>query len=500
LIEDHSNTIAGQLYSNNDVVNIIQLFIFAANFSNMKKIFFLLFCLSFSNFGMSQRELSSFSAAGSGIATAFLSDYQCLGINPANLGWKRNPYAFHFSLLETGVSIYSDAMKKKNIKQDILFNKETHFTAQEKITAAEEFANSKFAINADVAWLSFAYQNDKFGGIAFTVRERATFSSYFNKDFAQVVFEGYNAPYFDSLVENGTDTSGYATAPKSLGALANGSKVAGTWYREYVLGYGRKFFANEKIAFYAGADVKYLAGYGILNVKSENSQLSGFSALSPFLEVNYASSTPSQIAGTAMNTVGSGFGFDVGATLELFQKLRIGAALNDIGSINWDGNVYEAQDTIVNGTNNPGFYSFDMINEMKGLIQDSTIMTWKGLEKRTIALPSNFRLGINYKLSERSSIGMDCYVPVNNNAGSFDKAIIGIGGSFGLFDFLTLSAGFATGGNSGFAIPVGLVFSMKDSKWEMGIASRDAITFFGQDNPTVSAAFGFLRFNVGKVK
>jgi hypothetical protein len=466
----------------------------------MKKILFIVIFLVIANVGMSQRELSSFSAAGSGIATAFLSDYQCLGINPANLGWKRNPTALHFSLLETGVSIYSDAMKKKNIKQDIIFNKKTHFTTQEKITAAEEFANNKFAINADVAWLSFAYQNAKFGGIAFTVRERATFNSFFNKDFAQVVFEGYNAPYFDSLAVNGTDTTGYAKSPKSLGALANGSKVEGTWYREYVLGYGRKFFANENIAFYAGADVKYLAGYGILDVKAENSQLSGFSALSPFLQVNYANSSPSQIAGKAMKTVGSGFAFDLGATIELFQKLRIGAALNDIGSISWDGNVYEAKDTIVNGTNNQGFYSFDMINEMKGLIQDSTIMTWKGLEKRTIALPSNFRLGINYKLSERSSIGMDCYVPVNNNAGSFDKAIIGVGGSFGIFHFLTISAGFATGGNSGFAIPVGMVFSMKDGKWEMGIASRDAITFFSQNNPTVSAAFGFLRFNIGKVK
>lgn len=466
----------------------------------MKKIVLLIISMFFIKFGISQRELSSFSASGSGIATAFLSDYQCLGINPANLGWKRNPTVLHFSLLETGVSIYSDAMKKKNIKQDIIFNKKTHFTQQEKITAAEEFANNKLAINADVAWLSFAFQKAKLGGIAFTIRERATFNSFFNKDFSQIVFEGYNAPYFDSLVVNGIDTAGYSKNPKSLGAIANGSRVEGTWYREYVIGYGRQFIANDKIAFYAGADVKYLAGYGILDVKSENSQLSGFSALSPFLQVQYANATPSQVAGSAMNTVGSGFGFDLGATLELFKKLRIGAALNDIGSINWDGNVYEARDTIVNGVSNHGFYSFDLVNEMKGLIQDSTIMTWKGLEKRTIALPSNLRIGLNYKLSDRSSIGLDCYVPVNNNAGSFDKAIIGIGGSFGIFDFLTLSAGFATGGNSNFVIPVGIVISMKDGKWEMGIASRDAVTFFSQDNATVSAAFGFLRFNIGKTE
>jgi len=479
-------------------VNLMTL-INLTNFLNMKTNLLLIFTVFFATCTFGQRELSSFSGAGSGVTTAFLSDYQCLGINPANLGWNRSKAKFHFSFLEVGASVFSDALSKKQVKQDFIFNKKTTFSTQEKIDAAELFAGNKFAINADVAWLSFAFQQPKFGGIAFTIRERTTFNSFFNKDFAQIVFEGFRAPYFDSLVVNGSDTAGYASVPKTLGELSDGSKISGTWYREYVLGYGRQIISSDKFSFYVGADAKYLAGYGVFDVNSESGNMSGFSALTPYMDVNYNFTSPSQVMGTAMKTVGSGIAFDLGATVELFKKLRIGAAVNDIGSINWTGNVYNVKDTTLNMVYNKGFYSYNIIHEMKDLIQDSSVFRWDGEQSKRIALPTNARIGINYQFSEHTSIGADCYIPVNNNAGSFDKAIFGIGGNVGLFKMLTVSAGLAAGGNYDFVIPIGLSVSLNGGKWEMGIASRDAITFFTQNNPTVSACFGFLRFNMGKV-
>ncbi|NVO01775.1 MAG: hypothetical protein HXX09_03660 [Bacteroidetes bacterium] len=444
-----------------------------------------------------QKEISSFSATGSGVATAFLSDYQCLGVNPANLGWQRNPVApIHLSLLEGGASVYSDALMKNELMRDFIYNKKTHFTLEQKVDAALAFANNKFSMNADVAWLSFSYQKPKLGGFAFTVRERTTFNSYFNDEFAQLVFQGYSAPYFDSLAIVNGDTAGFSSMPKTLGELANGTKISGTWYREYVIGYGRSFISSDNFKLYAGIDVKYLSGYGILDIKDENKQLSGFSALSPFLNVSYANSTPSITSGSGMKSVGSGFGFDIGATVELFKKLKIGVALNDIGSITWDGNVYEAKDTVVNMVYNQGFYSFQMIDEIKKLIMDSTMFNWQGKSSHKVALPANMRIGVNYNLSERTSVGADCYIPVNDNAGSFDKAIIGVGANIGLWKFLTASVGVGFGGNYGFVVPLGFVVNVGD-KWEIGIASRDAVTFFKKSNPTMSAALGFLRFNIG---
>lgn len=464
----------------------------------MKKFIFLILFFTAASCSFSQKELSSFSATGSGVATAFLSDYQCLGINPANLGWQRNKSPLHISIGEVGASVYSDALRKKDIKHDFIFGGKTHFTTQEKIDAAEAFAGNKFTANGDVAWLSVAYQKSNFGGLAFSIREHTAFSSIFNSNFAELVFEGRNASYFDSLVYNGTDTVGYASIPKTIGELADGSKVTGSWYREYIIGYGRKILETEKFSLYVGADVKYLGGYALFDIAAEDGKLTGFSALSPILDVNYNFSSPSQIAGTAMKTVGSGFGFDLGATITLFKNLNISAAVNDIGSISWNGNLYAANDTLINNVASQGFYSYSMISEMKDLVQDSGLFKWSGLESHNVALPSNFRLGINYKMGDLTNIGIDCYVPLNHKTGNFDKAVITIGGNFGLGDFLVLSLGIGTGGNYDFVIPAGVTFEMKDRHWEMGIASRDAITFFKKDNPTISVACGFLRYNIGK--
>ncbi len=461
------------------------------------KIFILVLLFPFYSF--SQKELGSFSATGSGVATAYLSDYQCLGINPANLGFSRSPGAIHLSFLEVGASVFSDALKKKELKDELIYGNKSNFTLEQKVTAAEAFTNNKLAINADVSWLSFSFLKSNFGGMAFSVREHAAFNSFFNKDFSEIIFRGFHAPYFDSTYVNGTDTTGFATVPKSLGQLADGSHISGAWYREYIIGYGRKLFANEKMALFVGADVKYIAGYGILDISAENNALKGFSALTPFMDVNYANATPSQIAGTAMKTVGSGFGFDLGATVTLFEKLNISAAINDIGSVKWDGNVYQAKDTIVNNVTNAGFYSYSMIEEMKGLIQDSSIFNWNGLESRSVSLPTNLRFGVNFKIKGNTSIGADIYIPVNNQTANYEKAIISAGGNLGIGKSLILSAGFGTGGNYDFVVPVGITFLLKSQRMEMGIASRDAITFFKKNNPTVSVAFGFLRFNLGKI-
>ena len=467
----------------------------------MKKLLFSFLILAVSLSTFAQKELGSFSATGSGIATAYLSDYQCLGINPANLGFKRSPSIIHLSFLEVGVSVFSDALNKEDLKHDFVFGGKTHFTKQEKIDAAEAFVNNKFSLNADVSHLSFSFQKSNLGGIAFAIREHTAFNSYFNKDFAQLIFEGYNAPYFDSYVVNGTDTTGVSSAPKTFGQIADGSRISSTWYREYILGYGRKVFEGDKISLYVGADAKYIRGYGMLDINAENGTLSGFSALTPFLNVNYASTSPSQIIGNALKTVGSGIGFDLGATLTLLKKLNVSASINDIGSVKWDGNVYEVKDTLVNNVTNKGFFSFSMIKEIKNLIQDSTLFNWKGDESRTINLATNIRLGASYKFGKLSNVGVDVYVPVNDKTANYDKAFVSVGANFGIGKILILSTGVGTGGNyENIVIPAGITLLGKKQKTEIGIASRDAITFFRNNNPTISAVFGFLRINLGKTE
>ena len=98
-----------------------------------------------------------------------------------------------------------------------------------------------------------------FGGLAFSIRTRATWSSNFNATFSDIVFNGTQANYFDSLsyLDNG-DTimignynnmspdsllnvvAGHASIPLNVSGLFNNSHIRLSWNREFHLGYGRR--------------------------------------------------------------------------------------------------------------------------------------------------------------------------------------------------------------------------------------------------------------------
>src|SRR6476620_3427905 len=116
----------------------------------MKKYSLLILMIACSSLAMAQQEYSAFTAAGRGVATTFVTDYQAIGINPANLGLKRtyDNKQVTFGLMEIGMSAYSDALSKSELKKSATTFNSTDFTYQEKIDAANNFASKALAINA----------------------------------------------------------------------------------------------------------------------------------------------------------------------------------------------------------------------------------------------------------------------------------------------------------------------------------------------------------------
>src|SRR5690606_34288761 len=120
----------------------------------MKKLLAIaLVCLSYS--AISQTEYSSFTSTGRGGATSFVTDYQSIGINPANLGWtwRFENKKFAFGLNEMSYSIHSEALSKTEIRDEFRYAIKngtlSEFTYEEKINAAQSFANSGLALNFD---------------------------------------------------------------------------------------------------------------------------------------------------------------------------------------------------------------------------------------------------------------------------------------------------------------------------------------------------------------
>ena len=487
--------------------------------------------------------MSVFSATGrAGVATTFVTDYQTIGINPANLGMGPEFEFTHFNLgvSELAFSIYSKALSKKELWQSITdFDSET-FTYQQKKDAARAFIDAPLAINVDVTLLAFSVYYPEVGGFAVSIRERAQWYSTFNELTSEILFLGGNSFYFDSLeywketipnnslvpdsirkqIFRGFNPSN----PKKFSEILDGSKMQMAWFREYNFSYGiqlvksyteasrakyasTSFATSANISLYAGIGLKYIQGFGLIDISAEDGELETFSALSPIFNIDYGvDPAPGNSVDTSNkrkfipDPVGKGFGLDIGFNLRYRDKLTFGVAVTNIGSITWDGNVFTAKDTILSDlgtTDDPGrgFDSYNIFAEAEKISGDEGLFKWQSLEKKKVKLPTLIRAGASYKIEEIAEVGLDMVISANKEAGSYEKAIFSIGGDLKPTRWLRLSTGFTFGGNYGFNIPIGVrVVTGEEGRWEAGIASRDALTFFTQQGPTLSAGFGFLRF------
>lgn len=472
----------------------------------MKKFLLPVFSLLFSLPAFSQGEFSSFSATGRGAATTFVTDYHAIGINASNLGWSPTYEGKNMTMgiSELSIGVHSEALSSQELRDDFLKvgDDDQSFSMQDKMNAARNFSESGTIMNIDVGLFGFSYQTENIGGFAFAVNERFQFDMVLGNEAADLLFLGYNySDYFDSTaVNNNGDTTGYASNPRNISDLMDGSRITTSWTREYALSYGVKLLdVEESFQFFVGAGAKYVQGFAMVDLDARGDEFSAFSAVTPFADIDYgaaAAFNPSAVqqSGSLPTPVGHGFGFDVGLSMLIKEKIRIGAAVNNIGSITWDGNVYKIADEDLTQTNSEGLNGYNISQQAEMFMSDSGLFQLEGQESRTVSLPTTFRAGGSIILSEKFEAGFDFIMPLNDAPGSFVNPLMGVGLDFIPVKWIRISSGFMQGGLWGTNIPLGVTFIAGDGKWEAGLASRDAIGFFKDNGPTLSAAFGFARF------
>ncbi len=489
----------------------------------MKKIAILFSSLASVLIANAQYEFSSFTATGRGGATTFVTDYQAVGINPGNLGWayKFDNKTFAFGLLEMTYSVRSEALNKDGVKSIYrsAMGQEPSFTQEQKIQAAKDFTGAGFAINMDFSTLGMAYHNEKVGGFAFRMNDRIHSYVKLGQTASEILFLGFTAPYFDQyeLMDGSTVNAsdyevtdsnrdsivkGTATNPKFISEVMKGSELQLSWVREYNLSYGRKIVdIEDKFQLSGGIGLKYFQGFGLIDIYEENGKIIAYSAMTPFVPINYgdaAASNPSTITqdGGLPKAVGRGFGVDLGISMLIGEKLKIGASVTNLGSITWDGNVYTVEDTIMYETENAGLENYNIFSQLGEITSNDGLFKWNGLTNKKVALPTMYRLGASLVLGEKAEVGVDVLFPGNEVPGNFNGAIIGLGGDVRLLPFMKISAGFLTGNNYGSQIPVGITLGPQSGTYEFGVASRDAVSFFKDKGATLSLAIGFLRFRI----
>ena len=469
---------------------------------------------------MAQTERTAYGLSGSGASLTFATDYQCMGINPANLGWAPKYTGKHatLGLLEGGYSLHTDAFDKSGLKDDFVKNilgDDPDFTYKEKLAAAQQFDGKHMVFNGDIMELGFSLAFDSIGAIAFAVRDRAQMHTTFNDNMAEIMFMGYNAPYFDFLVldslggqiiaNNSSVTEDQrdrvVRGVDSLGqpvsrVIADGA-INFLWYREYGLSWGMHLLAGQQVDLYGGFGIKYLRGYGMIDIISDGGKFTGESSLSPGFGIDYgaqASTNPSTVTGSGMKAVGSGFAVDMGISLIIADKVKFGASYVDLGSMKWNGNVYTSPDSAVTGLDENGFDNYNIFDQADEFISDVGIFEWTGVSKLKKKMPSTLHMGAGYVFSKRLELGLDFTLPMNEEPGSMIDPVITFGGRVNPAPWLGISLGMTTGGLYDTRMPAGILFVVPSGTWEAGFSTRDFLSLVGSETPTMSLCGGLLRF------
>jgi hypothetical protein len=489
----------------------------------MKKLLLFSAFATISTLTTAQIERAAFTEAGRGAASAFVTDYHALGINPANLAFG-NEYDKKFTLGigQVSFSNFAEGLTRSQLS-DAIFGTNEQLSVEEQFDAAESFRNKVLSLDLTVTWFGFAVNTEKVGNFAFSVNGRFNHFSRFNDTASDQIWRGFVDPYFDQWVvpgNGGTNDTianqgpsgqnindvllGISSDPQRATALYDGTVMRSIAFVEYNLGYGRKVFESEDLLINAGIGIKYLQGLYVLNLEvEENNLVSAYTASTPSLNIDYGSaalSNPSTVDGAGLLPVGTGFGLDLGAAFEIGDQFRLSASVTDIGSITFDGNVYQTSDTTVFDIETIGMESYNVFNEFDVFAGQDGLFQWEGQREQKLNLPTQARFGMAYFHNEQFRLGLDLAIPLNDEPGNLDRVAFAAGMDYIPIPAVRISAGVGAGENAEFRIPFGLNFMFANGSYEFGIASRDILYYFRDDRPNLSLAMGFLRFRFGDME
>ena len=482
----------------------------------------LCFCTTYSQ-SRAQGEFSNFNITGHGLATNFATDYQCLGINPANTAvrYSEEDKRFVFGLGEMAFSLHSGVLTKRELIQNVAQSGFQTITRDQQLIYAEQFSRQVNAFDFDATTIGLSLNVGKIGSFAFSSRERVDMYSKLGSQISDLIWLGRTASYFTDLIVE-TANGNYdtivnspnvnldtlqvmagivdSTVNSSLNRILSGTRIHASWIREFNFAYSRPVIENDNWALYAGVGAKYLIGQALLDIYSADGKTQANAAFCPLFNFKYdslANVNPSALSPDArsFSPVGRGIAFDIGATFQWRNVLFASVSLTDIGSMNWNSNLYSFSNSNLTELNYAGMESVNLVDNLSNLTLDGDLISWRGASSYKTTLPATFRFGAGLNVLNKAKFGVDCVAPMNDNLNNLQKGLITIGGEITLPTNIKISAGVIKGGNyQTTRVSCGISKTSLNGHHEMGIASRDIITYFTQNEPTVSLAMGFLRF------
>lgn len=187
----------------------------------------------------------------------------------------------------------------------------------------------RMSFNASVSLLQIGFHVGN-GAVQLFANERAKSSLFYPKHLLEYVLHG-NGDFLEEEIEE------------------TNLRVKGTYYREYGVGYSHQLnvLGNKKLR--VGLKVKYLQGIARAHA-DEDAKISLLTDASSMVHIRtnqpvvYTAGFDSmEDADYFISNNNTGYGFDIGADLQITPKLTVAVAVNDIGSITWKEGVKNYQ-------------------------------------------------------------------------------------------------------------------------------------------------------------
>lgn len=417
---------------------------------------------------------SSLSMGATG--TAYLDTYHANFVNPANLMLTNGdkPSA-SFGLLG-GISATAGG-PLLNISA---YNK--HFTTGQLVNSQQALddwfgtdpsVDTRLGLELDIIPVAASWRGDEMG-FSLAFRNRTFFSGAVNRGYAELILAGISQERFSE--------------PKpvnfSMKAVALSEVSAGFSYK--VLELPALPFLGENVKIYGGIAPKYIiphytAGldfnstlqvtdneiihdfdYTFQTVGELTSQFRQYRSDSQNEDFDGSLGDYVEPDGDAFTAVqGSGFGVDLGGTIEMDlagpaaqvfswiggeKSLRVGLSITDIGSVSFtdDAGSFSADDSFT-------WDGLDLEDGFDGALADSIrndiyLNYQSGNEDKVVEkLPTKLNLGGQLQLG-KLAFALDFSKGVNDQGMNSRRVALGLGAEYKLFNFIPLRAGYRTGG------------------------------------------------------
>jgi len=440
-----------------------------------------------------QNELSNFTATGrGGVATTFATNYQAIGINPANLG-RVGGARVAFTIGEFGMGLGSRSLTRDQLYKFVYSTNDALSAADKQELARAFTSDNALNLNGDITTLGLAVQIPALGGFAISNRVRTAGHVELNKNAAELLFLGRNAPIY---------ATASATNIPLVSEALDGTQMQFSALNEFNIAWGKRLVDLPLFQLSAGAGYRYIQGIGILDVRVKPGDLQAYSSLSPLFDIDYGNlaTNPSfnfQARTNGLQPVGRGNGFDLGVAIEAGKALRLGLAVTDLGHMTWDGNLLTANDQKLKRLKSEGVGTYNFFKEAAEIFASGTdsLFQYQTGQERRASLPTKLRAGAGLRISEFFEAGLDVTLPLNEVAGNLTAPFVGAGVDYKPLSWLRLSSGVTGGAGYGVSVPLGLTIAT--SVYEGGLSTRDVTGLLNDKNPYVSMAAGFLRFKFG---